>query len=86
MAAIGWTHSTGQISQNAPMAALGPVADGATYELLDLEAAAHAGGNALPCMGDSPVCKSLLPTHFHQANTDVCALNKAFATSIFRGI
>jgi hypothetical protein len=72
--------------QNAAKVAFGPVVNEATRKVMDLEATAHAGGNAMPCMANSSICTSLTLLRSQRANADVCALNKAFAASVFRGI
>jgi hypothetical protein len=64
---------------------MGPVANNTTHRLMDLEAVAHAG-NPVPCIADSSICKTLEPMASGRTNTDVCALNKAFAAAMFRGI
>jgi hypothetical protein len=64
---------------------MGPVANDSTYRLMDLEAVAHVG-NPVPCIADSAICKALELRASGSTNTDVCALNKAFATAMFRGI
>lgn len=69
--------------QSAPKVALGPELNDASYKLMDLESAAHAGGNTMSCFAHNSVCNSLALTQSQEVNTDVCALNKALAYALF---
>lgn len=71
--------------RGAAKVAIGPVANDATYKLIGLEAAAHAGGHRMPCSADGPRCETLELAASGRAHTDACALNKAFGAAMLRG-